>query len=358
MAKARGASGKRAKTVGSGTTRRAPSAGRAPKRASRKAEDTAPPPLKAPPPTLPQATPPRTPASKRSRGRAANGRSPASERLTPPPTIARMTQLDWDERPAPAPPDRDGLVSRWAARGEELLRRLDAAGVARNEHRADLREGRFMWIEPSGRVSAEARLQVVCSWSRSTSTVAMGWADPMVRACAIARIEGMPAEQDDVDEEGAWRIAMEAAELSSADYLYRVPTPHAWYFVALFGLTFAPERDSWRPGTPVGLVMRGLAETRQAIASRAEPADVVRERLRGLGSALLHQADYAYRDTDWVARLSRTGRRMMHLAALVPRASFGAVAAGRSADEWVPHDLAVELTKALDLLEDEWDAFT
>ena len=52
-------------------------------------------------------------------------------------------------------------------------------------------------------------------------------------------------------------------------------------------------------------MLRGLAETRRAIASHAEPADVIRDRLTAMGTALLEQASYAYRDTDWVARLER-----------------------------------------------------
>jgi hypothetical protein len=197
----------------------------------------------------------------------------------------------------------------------------------------------------------------VCSWSRTTSVVAMAWADPLVRPAAITRIDGMASERDDVDEETAWRIAMAAAEACSAEYLYRVPTPHAWYFIALYELTFKPEPGLFVPGTPVGLVLRSLAETRLAIASRAEPADVVRQRLTSVGDSLRQQADYAYRDTDWVARLERTGKRVMHLAELVARPSYGSIAAGRPAEEWVDREIAIDLIEALVLLEDEWSAF-
>jgi len=323
-------------------------------------------PKRRPPPatdTLPQGTEPPRELQKPSNGRAGSTRTPApSSAITRdrassrPETVARATQLDWNDtlRNARSP---DDLVDRWARRGDELLRRLTEHGAAQHEYRADLRDGRFVWIAPEGRVSAEARAQVVCSWSRSTSVVAMAWSDALVRRSAIARIDGMASERDDVDEEGAWRVAMEAAEAAGAQYLYRVPTPHAWYFLALRDLTFAPDRESFNPGTPVGLVLRGLADTRQAIESRAEPAAVVRERMVGIGSALLHHAEYAYRDTDWVARLERTGRRMAHLAGMVPRASYGTIAAGRPSDDWIDRDLAVELIHAIALLEDEWNAF-
>lgn len=252
----------------------------------------------------------------------------------------------------------DALVERWVRKGQMLLQRLAQHGAADHEYRADLKDGRFVWIGPDGNVSAEASAAVLCSWSRSTSVLAMGWNDPVVRYASIAEIEGMPAEHDDVDEEKAWHLAMEAAELSGAEYLYRVPTPHAWYFLALSELRFDPALPSFRPGTPVGLVLRELSETREAIESRAEPADVIRERLSSFGSALLHQAEYAYRDTDWVARLERTGRTLAQLAGRLPRQSYAAIAAGQVSDEWIERDLALDLVQAIALLEDEWSLFT
>jgi hypothetical protein len=268
----------------------------------------------------------------------------------------RMMELHWgDEQPLPVP--ADDIVTRWMKRGDTLLRHLAEHGAARHEYRADLREGRFVWIDPEGKVSAEAKARVICSWSPTTSAVVMAWADPLVRAAAIARIDGAASEHDDVDEEGAWHIAMDAADAARAEYLYRVTTPDAWYFLALTGLTFTPRRASFSPSTPVGLVLRGLAETRRAVESRAEPTDVLRERLQGLGRALMHEAEYAYRGTDWVARLERTGRRLVTLGDRLPRASFKSVAAGRLVDEWLGRDTTIDLSEALGLLEDEWALF-
>jgi hypothetical protein len=186
----------------------------------------------------------------------------------------------------------------------------------------------------------------------------MAWADPLVRASGIGRVDGMPAERDDVDEESAWRIAMEAADRTSAEYLYRVTTPHAWYFLALSGLTFHPQRASFSPGTPVGMVRRGLADTRGAVESRAEPAEIVKNRVSTLGQSLLLEAEYAYRDTDWVARLERTGRRLLALGQQLPRSSFTSLAAGRSAGEWLDRQTTIDLSEALALLEDEWALFS
>jgi hypothetical protein len=268
----------------------------------------------------------------------------------------RVMELSWGDDAAVEPPV-EGLVQRWVKRGDALLRRLAEHGAARHEYRAELSQGRFVWVDPAGLVSAETRARVLCSWSPSTSTLVMAWADALMRDAGVPRIEGMASEHDDVDEERAWQIAMEAADAARAAYLYRVTTPHTWYFLALSEPTFLPERGSFRPGTPVGLVLRGLTEARQGIESRAEPASVVRDRLAGLGHALLQESEYAYRGTDWVVRLERAGRRLLKLSEQLPRASFGSVAAGRRVEEWLSREATIDLSQAIALLEDEWALF-
>jgi len=274
------------------------------------------------------------------------------------PSPGALMELHWGDSPPPPSSRAEGLVQRWVKRGDALLRHLAEHGAARHEYRADLKEGRFVWVSPEGRVSAEAEAKVICSYAKTTSVVAMGWADPLIRSVAIPRLDGMASELDDIDEEAAWRVAMRAAERSRAEYLYRVETPHAWYFLALRKLTFAPERASFSPGTPVGLVLRSLVETRQAIESRAEPTEVVRARLKGVGLSLLKESAYAYRGTDWVARLERTGRCLLTLAERLPRESYHSVAAGRHVEEWLDREETVELSQSLTLLEDEWALFT
>ncbi|WP_437306649.1 DUF6882 domain-containing protein [Sorangium sp. So ce388] len=285
---------------------------------------------------------------KRRRRRA---KAESEAELAPP----RPPELDWDDTPSGSA--EEALARRWAARGEALFEQLAAHGASAHEYRADLKDGRFVWIAPGGRVSAEARARLLCSLSRATSVLLMAWADPLASGAGIERVDGMPAEQDSVDEAGAWQIAMTAAEACGAAYLYRVSSPQAWYFLALDELTFVPKRASFHPGAPVGLVLRAIVEVREAIASRAEPADVVRDRISALSDSLFHQAMYAYRDTDWVARLERTGTCLMHLAKRIPRASYSAIAAGQRIDEWLERELAVELINALSLIEDEWSLF-
>lgn len=286
------------------------------------------------------------------RPRNAKARSGADDAELLPP---RPPELDWDDTPSESA--EEVLAQRWAARGEELFQQLEGHGAALHEYRADLKEGRFVWIAPNGRVSAEASARLLCSWSCATSVLVMAWADPLVSGAEIGRIDGMPAEQDGVDEQSAWQIAMRAADACNAAYLYRVSSPQAWYFLALDGLTFSPKRTSFHPGAPVGLVLRAIGEVREAIASRAEPADVVRDRISALSDSLFHQARYAYRDTDWVARLDRTGSCLSHLAKRIPRAGFSAIAAGQRIDEWLERELALELINALSLIEDEWSLF-
>ncbi|MGK3998087.1 DUF6882 domain-containing protein [Sorangium sp. So ce1024] len=292
------------------------------------------------------------PPKRRARSGVREAASEADDADLAPP---RPPELDWDDTPSDSA--EEARARRWVARGEELFQQLVDHGASLHEYRADLKEGRFVWIAPGGRVSAEARARLLCSWSRATSVLVMAWADPLVSGAGIERIDGMPAEQDSVDEGGAWQIAMAAADACGAAYLYRVSSPLAWYFLALDDLTFSPKRASFHPGAPVGLVLRAIGEVREAIGSRAEPADVIRDRISALSDSLFHQARYAYRDTDWVARLERTGGCLMHLAKRIPRASYSAIAAGQRIDEWLERELAVELINALALIEDEWSLF-
>jgi hypothetical protein len=280
----------------------------------------------------------------------------------PPPSIVPRTPLTPRiQMPSDPPPAaraaEDALVVKWARRGARLLRMLSAHGARDHEFRANLKEGRFVWIAPDGRVSAEARAEALCSYAQATSALTMAWADPLLKTTCVPRIDVMPSEQDALDEEQAWRVAMRAAESSGAEYLYRVAAPNAWYFLGLRDLSFQPARASFTPGTPVGLVLRGIDETRQAILSGAEPADVVRDRLSRTGDAFLHEADYTYRGTDWVARLSRAGKRLLQLSEQVPRTGFDAVAQGTTGGEWIGPELASQLESALTMLEEEWLLF-
>jgi len=251
----------------------------------------------------------------------------------------------------------DELTRRWTLRGEELLSRLAQHGVEGFEYRADLKEGRFVWLDPAGRVAAEARAYVLCSWSPATHVLSMAWADPALGSPSVARVSWIRSEHDDVPEEEAWRLAMQAADSAGAEYLYRAPTSHAHYFLALHDLSFSPERAAFVPGTPVAFVLRGLEETRSAIVSAAEPSDVLRGRLLALGDALVEQSRLAYRDTDWVAPLARTGRRLSKLADRVPRGSYVGVLHGNTS-EWLDQETGKEIATVLALLTDEWRLFS
>ncbi len=279
----------------------------------------------------------------------------SGERL--PVTDGRLMELHWGDEPAQTVRS-EGLIKRWVKRGDALLRHLAEHGAAKHEYRADLEHGRFIWLDSEGKVSAEASARAICSYAKSTGVLSMAWSDPLLHRAGIARLDGMAAERDDVDEEDAWRVAMEAADATGAEYLYRVLTPHAWYFLALRDLSFTPARDSFTPGLPLGLVLRTLSESRVAIESRAEPADVVRARLSGVGQALLQEAAYAYRDTEWVPRLERTGKWMLLLAERLPRQSnIRSVVAGPPVEEWLDREATVDLSQAIILLEEEWALF-
>lgn len=289
---------------------------------------------------------------------------PGHASVRPPPPIPppapllapRSMELEWTGDPGGSSPPVEAALDRWMRRGDELLLRLAKHGAADHEYRANLSEGRFYWVDPAGRVSAEARAQLLCTFVPQTASVTMGWADPRARDLAPPRVPAMPAEVDDVDEEGAWHIAMVAADHVAADYLYRVRSPAQCLFLALSGLTFAPSRSELATTPPVAMVLATLSEARVAAALCAEPVDTLRARLSAAGATLLEQAEYAHRDTDWVARLVRTGKRLGALADRLPRPTFHSVAKGAST-VWLERKLAEDLVESLVLLEEEWQQF-
>lgn len=265
-------------------------------------------------------------------------------------------ELEWTGDPGGSSPPVVDPFERWVGRGDDLLRRLAEHGAADHEYRVDLKEGRFYWVDPRGHVSAEARATLLCTFVPQTASVTMGWAEARIGGCAVGRVAGVPAELDDLDEEGAWHVAMETADRAGSDFIYRVRSPARCLFLGLSGLTFAPTRPEFVPGTPVTLVLATLGEARFAADLGAEPLDILRGRLSAAGAALLEQAEYAHRDTDWVARLVRTGRRLGALAERLPRPTFFSVAKGAST-VWLEPKLQADLVESLSLLEEEWRQF-
>jgi hypothetical protein len=289
---------------------------------------------------------------------------PGHESVRPPPRIPppepllapRSMELEWTGDPGGSSPPEEAAADRWARRGDELLLRLAKHGAADHHYRADLREGRFCWVDPAGHVSAEARAQLLCTFVPQTSSVTMGWADPHMAGVALTPVPAMPAEVDDIDEEGAWHVAMSAAEHAGAEYLYRVRSPARCLFLALSGLTFGPSRAEVAAVTPVAMVLATLSEARLAAELGAEPVDTLKARLAAAGATLLEQAEYTHRDTDWVARLVRTGKRLGALAERLPRPTFHSVAKGDHT-VWLERRLADDLVLSLGLLEEEWQQF-
>lgn len=262
-------------------------------------------------------------------------------------------ELEWGSDPGASSPPVETSYDRWVRRGDSLLRQLTQHGAHDHEVRADLQLRRFSWIDARGSISAEARAELLCTYSPQTASLAMGWSDLRTRAFSPAPIPGMAAEVDGVDEEDAWLVAMTAADHVGAEYLYRVRSPSQCLFLALSQLTFAPSHARFIPTTPVAMVLSTLGDARAAACLGAEPVDIMRARLTAAGASLLQQAQYTHRDTDWVGRLVRTGRRLRVLADRLPRPTFLSVAKGGST-LWLDRALADDLAESLALLEDEW----
>ncbi len=248
-------------------------------------------------------------------------------------------------------------LARWARTERELKKRLEELGSVGHGCRADLREGRFVWVDEVGSAIIEARAQLVCTLGLPSLALTMAWADPILSSVAVPRVADIVDEQIVPDDETAREIAMRVADACGAEFVYRMPAPHVDYFLALRSLRPTAGGAVVTPGSPVGMVLRGLADLRRSLASRTEPTNELRARFHRIGKSLTEHAESDFKETEWIGRLGRAGKVVMSLAVRLAPPTYTAIAAGLTADEWLAQSVAVELTDALKLLEDEWGAF-
>jgi hypothetical protein len=280
---------------------------------------------------------------------------PVRTAMTPRPELTvpsvSVENVDWEDGREPLSP-----LHRWEQAERALERRIDELGLVARTQRFEPKDGRFVWLDDAQVPVAEARAQVLATWVKDAQRLVMAWADPLLSAVGIARLEEM-GDSLVVDQATARELALRAAEATGAEFVAGVEAPHGEHYLAIrsvrASLTVAPVT----PGSPVGLVLRGLADLRRSVSQRDEPTDVLRARFLSLGKTILIQSEGAYRDTEWVGRLQRAGRVLTQLAGRLVPPTFSAIAAGRQADEWLAQSVAVDLIDAIRLLEDEWGAF-
>jgi hypothetical protein len=277
------------------------------------------------------------------------------------PDAARMKDFDWDDG-ASTSAEPTELYNRWSDRGDELTRRLGALGVDERLYEVDLRAGRIAWLDGEGGVLCEARAQLLCSHHAPSRRLVMAWADPVLASFGCEPTDDGPGERDDLDDLGAWVVAMRAAEACGAEFLYRVPGALASHFLALRGLRRG-EAAAGEPATPadaaspVALVLARLNDAQRALASDAVQADEARDKLGRAGADVTRQSETTYRDTEWTGRLTRTGKLLLQLSGRLARPTYTAIAMGRSCDELVDAEVASEMRRSVALLVDEWSAF-
>lgn len=280
---------------------------------------------------------------------------PVRTAMTPRPDLSvpavSLENVDWEDGREPLSP-----LHRWQLAERQLERKVEELGVGAHTGRFEPKDGRFVWLDDAQVVVAEARAQVLASWMKDGQRLVMAWADPLMSAVGISRLEEM-GDSLAVDQATGRELALRAAEASGADFVTNVDAPHAEHYIALRSLRPAVSGAPVTPGSPVGLVLRGLADLRRSVSQRDEPTDVLRARFLSLGKTILTQSEGLYKDTEWVSRLHRAGRVLTQLAGRLVPPTFSAIAAGRQADEWLAQSVAVDLIDAIKLLEDEWGCF-
>lgn len=285
---------------------------------------------------------------------------PVRTAMTPRPDISlpavSVENVDWEDGREPLSP-----LHRWEQSERALERKLAELGVIFRSTRFEPKEGRFVWLDDAQVMVADARAQVLATWVSAGPTtgagrLVMAWADPLFASVGIARLEEM-GDSLAVDQATGRELALSAGEATGAEFVQHIAAPHGEHYLALRSLRPALAAAPLTPGSPVGLVLRGLADLRRSVSQRDEPTDVLRARFLSLGKTMLVQCETTYKETEWVGRLQRAGRVLTQLAGRLVPPTFSAIAAGRQADEWLIQSVAVDLIDAIKLLEDEWGAF-
>ncbi|NUP05131.1 MAG: hypothetical protein HOW73_03615 [Polyangiaceae bacterium] len=280
---------------------------------------------------------------------------PVRTAMTPRPDIAipavSLENVDWEDGREPLSP-----LHRWEQAERQLERKIEELGLSACTRRFEPKDGRFVWLDEAQVSVAEARAQVLATWVKDAQRLVMAWADPLLQTVGIARLEEMP-DSIAVDQPTARELALRAAEATGAEFVANVEAPHGEHYLAIRSVRPALTAAPLTPGSPVGLVLRGLADLRRSVSQRDEPTDVLRARFLSLGKTILVQSEGVYRETEWVGRLHRAGKVLTQLAGRLVPPTFSAIAAGRQADEWLAQSVAVDLIDAIKLLEDEWGAF-
>jgi hypothetical protein len=291
---------------------------------------------------------------------------PVVTAMTPRPNLevpaVSVENVDWEDGREPLSP-----LHRWQLAERQLATRLEELGVGACSPRFELKEGRVVWLDALQVAVAEARAQVLCTWVGEPSAgngggpakpgaLVMAWADPVLAGVGVAKLEEM-GDALEVDQATARELALRAGEGCGAEFVKAFETPRGEHFLALRALRPALGAAPITPGTPVGMVLRGLADLRRSVSQRDEPTDVLRARFLSLGKTILVQSESAYKDSEWVGRLQRAGKVLTQLAGRLAPPTFSAIAAGRQADDFLAQSVAVDLIDAIKLLEDEWGAF-
>ena len=276
--------------------------------------------------------------------------TPRPEQLSAP--SISIENVDWEDGDE-APPSP---LLGWPHAQRKLALLLTEFGAGSAEGRFDLREGRFVWLDADGLVLAEARAQLLACFVRASSELVMAWADPVLRVSSVARLDEY-GDVLEVDEAQAREIVLAAADSTGAQLVHALEAPHLVHYVALRALRAATGPLPITPGTPVGLVLRGLGDLHRAVSRREDPTDVLRARFVALAKSVQQHADETYRGSEWVGRLTRASRVLFQLAGRLVPPTFTAIAAGLPADEWLDRRAAIDIADGLKLLEDEWSAF-
>ncbi len=158
--------------------------------------------------------------------------------------------------------DRETLLAHWQKRQARLAELFRELGATDSDYRVDETKQQFLLVDKkTGDPLVAAKALAILSYSRSSSSILMAWANESVpKKAAIKKQKGVPDYVPETTEQEAWFLSMLAAYSAKAEYLYRTPSPQLLVFYALWDVRRAGAGDRFVGNSPRSFVVSLLEQ--------------------------------------------------------------------------------------------------
>ncbi|MDQ4077398.1 MAG: hypothetical protein M3220_14275 [Chloroflexota bacterium] len=218
------------------------------------------------------------------------------------------------------------LIERWQARQARLAESLESWGATDGERFVEWEAGLIVWLAWSGEPTATAEMKALCSYDIADALLMMAWAgEGAEKGAVIDSVPDVPDYVEHCSEEEAWLWAMQLAEMSRADYLYRIATPTYLVFLGLWnvGPALADEDGLLEGGTPQAFIVNLLDESRHALLDKSHDSIALRRLFLNQGDSLHQSAQYLVADGADPRLLKQTVEMLLDIGQSFGQRRFG-----------------------------------